>query len=397
MQVFKLFLKITKSKLPSGIIYIVVFFAVAFPLVKFATGEFNFEDTSINIAIYDEDGTAQSKSLIDSISKNNTIKEIKKDPKVILDAMYYEQIDYCLTIKKGYAEKLAKTDQADMKDALFETYHLHDSYATAMMEQYLDEYVRMTRSFIKGGNDISEAVKKTEEKIDIKAEISYAEFDSGSVKDKNYGEDVGSIFRYLPYLLIAVLMNVLCPILLVLKKKDQRYRVNCSSLPASKYTGQIFAGSALIVLGIWLVFILGGTIINGGMYIGGNAWIAVLNSFIFALIAAIIAILVASFNPSENIVSMITQVVGIGMSFLCGVFVPQSMLGDGVLSAAKFLPAYWYEKANDILMGAQIGSMSDVWMCILVEVGFLVALALLTMVISVRPRFSRKAGKVVSG
>ena len=165
MQVFKLFLKITKSKLPSGIIYIVVFFAVAFPLVKFATGEFNFEDTSINIAIYDEDGTAQSKSLIDSISKNNTIKDIKKDPKVILDAMYYEQIDYCLTIKKGYAEKLAKTDQADMKDALFETYHLHDSYATAMMEQYLDEYVRMTRSFIKGGNDVSEAVKKTEEKI----------------------------------------------------------------------------------------------------------------------------------------------------------------------------------------------------------------------------------------
>ncbi|MBR0119430.1 MAG: ABC transporter permease, partial [Eubacterium sp.] len=248
MQVFKLFFKIAKSKLPSGLIYIIVFFAVCFPLVKVATKEFNFEDTSIDITIYDEDNTAESKSLIDSIAKNNTIKEINKDSQVILDAMYYEQVDYCLTIKKGYAEKLAKTDVADMKDSLFETYHLHDSYATAMMQQYLDEYVRMTRSFIKSGNDVSEAIKKTEEKIGIQADISFAEFDSGDVKDENYGEGIASIFRYLPYLLISVLLNVLSPVLLVLKKKDQRYRMNCSSLPSSKYIIQIFAGSALIVL-----------------------------------------------------------------------------------------------------------------------------------------------------
>lgn len=398
MQVFKLFFKIAKSKLPSGLIYIIVFFAICFPLVKVATKEFNFEDTSIDITIYDEDNTAESKSLIDSIAKNNTIKELKKDSQVILDAMYYEQVDYCLTIKKGYAEKLAKTDVADMKDSLFETYHLHDSYATAMMQQYLDEYVRMTRSFIKSGNDLSEAIKKTEEKISIQTDISFAEFDSGDVKDENYGEGIASVFRYLPYLLISVLLNVLSPVLLVLKKKDQRYRMNCSSLPSSKYIVQIFAGSALIVLGIWLIFMIGGTIINGGMFTGTNAYIAILNSFIFALIAATIAILVASFNPAENTVSIITQIIGLGMCFLCGVFVPQSMLGDGVLSAARFLPAYWYERANDMLSGAQSGSMGDIWTSILVELAFLGVLVLVTIVFSVRPGSDarKRASKTVS-
>ena len=378
-------MKIAKSKIPSGLIYVVVFFAVCFPLVKFATKNFEFEDTSIDIVIFDEDNTEESKSLVDDIGKNNTIKSIKNDPQLLLDAMYYEQVDYCLTIRKGYAEKLAKTDEADMKDALFSTYYLHDSYASTMMEQYLEEYVRMVRSFVKGGNDVMTAVEKTEEKIGVETEVSFAEFKEGKVTDENFDAGTGAMFRYLPYMLIAVLLNVLCPILLVMRKKDQRYRMNCSSLPSSKYTVQVFAGSALIVAAVWLIFMIGGTIINGGIFVGTNAWIAVLNSVIFALIAAVIAILVASFNPSETIVNMITQCVGLGMCFLCGVFVPQSLMGDGVMAAAKFLPAYWYEKANDILMGAQPGTMGDVWACIGVEVAFLVVLALVTVIASIRP------------
>ena len=39
------------------------------------------------------------------------------------------------------------------------------------------------------------------------------------------------------------------------------------------------------------------------------------------------------------------------MSFLCGIFVPQSMLSDSVLKAGQFLPAYWYVRANNMLFG----------------------------------------------
>ena len=37
------------------------------------------------------------------------------------------------------------------------------------------------------------------------------------------------------------------------------------------------------------------------------------------------------------------------MSFLCGIFVPQNLLSDGVLAVGKFLPAYWYIVINDML------------------------------------------------
>ena len=382
MQVFKLFFKITKSKLPSGLIYVIVFFAICFPMSKATAEQSSFKETELSIAVFDEDGSAESKSLIDHIAKKNKIKDIKNDPELILDAMYYEQIDYTLTIKKGYGEKLALTDEVDTKDALFETYHLHDSYSTAMMEQYLDEYVRMVRSYVSGGNNIDNAIKKTESNIDKEAEVSFAEFDSGIAKDENYPESFSFVFRYMPYVFLSVLINVLCPVLLVMKKKDQRYRMNCSSTKMSSFFGQIFGGSSILVLAIWLVFMIGSMVMYGGIFSGANCWIAVLNTFIFALISAMIAILVSSFNPSENIVNMITQCVGLGMCFLCGVFVPQSMLSEGVLKAARFLPAYWYEKANDILCSAQSGTMGDVWMCILIELGFLAMLALVTIIVS---------------
>ena len=389
MRVFNLFFKITKSKLPSGLIYVIVFFAICFPISQAGSSQLSFKETELKIAVFDEDGSAESKSLVEHIAKNNEIKDIKNDPKLILDAMYYEQIDYTLTIKKGYGERISDTDKDAVKEPLFETYHLHDSYATAMMEQYLDEYVRMVRSYVAGGNDTAGAIKKTQERIDKKAEVSFAEFDSGQVKDENYPDDFSFVFRYMPYVLISVLINVLCPVLLVMRKKDQRYRMNCSSTNMKSFTGQVFAGSTVLVLAIWLLFMIGAMVMYGGIFRGTNCWIAVLNSFIFGLISAALAILIASFSPSENVVSMITQCVGLGMCFLCGVFVPQTMLSEGVLKAAKFLPAYWYEKVNDILSGNQSGTMGDVWMGMLIEVGFLVALILVTAFVSMqRPQGS---------
>ncbi len=389
MRVFNLFFKIAKSKLPSGLIYVIVFFAICFPISQAGSSQLSFKETELKIAVFDEDGSAESKSLVEHIAKNNEIKDIKNDPKLILDAMYYEQIDYTLTIKKGYGERISDTDKDAVKEPLFETYHLHDSYATAMMEQYLDEYVRMVRSYVAGGNDTAGAIKKTQERIDKKAEVSFAEFDSGQVKDENYPDDFSFVFRYMPYVLISVLINVLCPVLLVMRKKDQRYRMNCSSTNMKSFTGQVFAGSTVLVLAIWLLFMIGAMVMYGGIFRGTNCWIAVLNSFIFGLISAALAILIASFSPSENVVSMITQCVGLGMCFLCGVFVPQTMLSEGVLKAAKFLPAYWYEKVNDILSGNQSGTMGDVWMGMLIEVGFLVALILVTAFVSMqRPQGS---------
>ncbi len=55
-----------------------------------------------------------------------------------------------------------------------------------------------------------------------------------------------------------------------------------------------------------------------------------------------IVFLIGQVMKKAETVSMVSNVIALGMSFLSGVFVPIEFLGDGIIKAADFLPAYWY-------------------------------------------------------
>jgi len=73
------------------------------------------------------------------------------------------------------------------------------------------------------------------------------------------------------------------------------------------------------------------------------------------LIAISIVYFISYFVQSTSILSMISNVLGLGLSFLGGIFVPLEFMSTGVVAFAKFLPTYWYVKANqniDVYTGA---------------------------------------------
>ena len=131
----------------------------------------------------------------------------------------------------------------------------------------------------------------------------------------------------------------------------------------------------IFVLGLWLLFMISGALLNEEFY-RGRALLAVLNSFVFILISTGIAILIASFNPGRVGVNVLSNIISLGMCFLCGIFVPQEVLSDSVLSAARFLPAYWYIRVNNMLSGVsgEIFSSSLCMKFIGIEVLFALAI-----------------------
>ena len=64
------------------------------------------------------------------------------------------------------------------------------------------------------------------------------------------------------------------------------------------------------------------------------------------------------------------------MSFLCGVFVKQSLLGEEILNVGKFLPAYWYVRANNMIFGGDgaVFDQKEVWVSIGIEALFAAAM-----------------------
>jgi len=73
------------------------------------------------------------------------------------------------------------------------------------------------------------------------------------------------------------------------------------------------------------------------------------NSVVFLLIAMSIVYFISYFVQSTSTLSMISNVLGLGLSFLGGIFVPLEFMSSGVVAFAKFLPTYWYVKANQIV------------------------------------------------
>ena len=141
------------------------------------------------------------------------------------------------------------------------------------------------------------------------------------------------------------------PIITTFNKKTLRQRIDSSSIPVSRKTAQVLAGASIVVTAVWILFMILGIAIYKSDMFTQNGLLAMLNSFVFILVAAGITLVIAQFDLNYNTLSMVSNVVSLGMSFLCGVFVPQSLLGSGVLTAAKFLPAYWFVRANNMLFG----------------------------------------------
>lgn len=344
MQVFKAFAKIAGKKKMSALLYIVIFIIISILMANQSAKDNNFKETKLNICIIDMDNTSASQKLVDYISSNHKIQNIATDKDSILDSLYYQSVDYVLTINKGYSDKIS----AGEIDNLFSNYKVSGTYSTELFESQLDQYITNLSCYIAGGFSIDDAISKTAQINDNEIKVITENFsDSGSFNS----EHIYYYFQYLPYIFIAILISCLCPALLTINQKEIRSRTNCSPVSTTKQTFQITLGAVIYAVIIWLVFMIAALIICGKMLLCKEGLLAILNSLVFMLVVLSITLLISTLAPNPKTTDMIANTLGLGMSFLCGVFVPQEFLGKAVINAAHFLPAYWFIRANNMLAG----------------------------------------------
>ncbi len=378
MPVFKTYMKVVKKNLFMALIYTGIFVLLVFLFSSSAEPSVKFEDVSLGVCVIDEDNSEASKALTDYIATTNKLVEIENDKDEILDALYYTRADYVLTIKNGFEEKI----KAGERDNLLTNYQLPDSYDGVFIDNKIDHYISTLSAYAVVNDDISVAISKTADTHSKETEVTVETFSDDSDKGTDYIIELAFFFTYLPYGLISVLISILTVVLIKMNKKEIAARTNSSSTPVISQTTQIMLGSLILVAAVWILFMLVGIVINGGMFTG-KAWLAVLNSFIFTLVSAGIAILTASLTSEPRYVALIANIVPLSMSFLCGIFVEQSLLGENVLAFSRFLPAYWYIKATDMLAFSSDASfnITEFMSCLGIEALFAVALFALILLV----------------
>ncbi|MGN0576139.1 MAG: ABC transporter permease [Ruminococcus sp.] len=376
MQVFKTFMKVTKKKLHISMIYIIIFVSICVAMTLTSSSTNEFKDSKLDISITDLDNSEASKALADYIARSNKIVELGEGKDKALDALYYRRADIILTINEEYSEKLEKGDT----EGLFSDYRIPGSYSAELFDSQLNQYISMVTACTAGGSSLEEACEKAAELSATEIEVETVSF--GKNINADYDNDIAAFFQYLSYILIVTLIAGLCPTLLIMMSRDIRNRTNCSCITVTSQMSQIVLGTVIFVVGLYLLLMGVAAVLFRDMLFNEKGLLAMLNGFVFLIFSMMLTLLIAVIAPSSNVINMIANVISLGMSFLCGVFVPQSLLSGVVLNIGKFLPAYWYVRANNMLAGSngEIFSSKEFMLCIGIELAFSVVLFCVTLI-----------------
>lgn len=323
--------------------------------------EKEFQRSRLKIAVVDEDGGMLAEWLTDYLSTMHDISEIGKEDGTLLEAIYYGDISSVVRIPEGVEEKwevqLTKIPGYAESDYLKEQMNL---------------FLNQVRFCTENGYSMQEAfalVRQPPEQQSVK--LLNVNGNQGRWEPYYY------IFRFLPYLSIAVLCLILSIPMNAYRKKEIRQRLQCSAVSLRRQSGEAML-AFLVVGGIFWAAMIGVAAAFSKNSLWESPHVAYLagNSLLMVLTSLAMAFLIGAVAESEKVINIIVNVTALAVSFLGGVFTPTSILDAGILKFSRLLPVYWYEEVNNLLAGFQKISperQGEIWKAFGIQLLFAVA------------------------
>lgn len=377
--VFRLYMAIIKKNLGYFAMYFGIFIGTAlmFSNSQSSQTEEMFEAVRVSIPVIDRDQSEASKALTDFLSQDNDVYAFEGDASELNRGLYYREIGYILTIPEGFGASLEP--EAD-QDVQLEVVKLPGStvgyYIDADIEQFLLRY----RTYLAAGFSAREAGEHT---LALQGSTEAVQIEAGTQNTASL-PSWAYTFNYLPYLYLSVFIYCMSFVLKALRDRHVEDRLRASPIPARTQALQGFQAFALVFAAFWLLSLLVPLITRGAdFYTSPNRGWVLLNSLVFTLVAASMGFLIGNLAHSDVVISALTNVVGLGMCFLGGVFVPADLLSESVQKISRFLPSWWYVRIDNLVSVRQ-GALSAadiriVGEALLIQVAFAVAIFALTL------------------
>ena len=344
MTVFKCFLKMIRRNCGTVFLYLGIFISVCV-CVQFITKEEGteaFEEEQLNIAVINQDGGVLAKELSDYLGRRHHLVKISDDPKTIQEELFYRNIYYVVTIPPNFEELCLEQGEK------LKTVRVPGTNSAFYVDQQINQFLNQVKVLKAAGYSDSEISPKIEA-------IEQAQADVTLLDQNGHGGVTAPhafMFQYIPYIIFSIICYIISYIMIEFRKKPVRRRMICSAMPPIRQNTQLLLGYLVLGVGIWTICMLLPLLLYRKEFLAdANKFLYMVNAFTLTLVSLAISFLVGTIVQKTEIVSGVVNVLALGMSFLCGVFVPLEVLGKGVQTAAQFLPFYWYEVVNQTLAG----------------------------------------------
>lgn len=386
MKVYNAYLKILKYKLSSIIIYFILF--VALSLIMIQNSSDSTKDTFVqskgDIVVNNYDNSKLVDNFLEYMSEFCNI-EWELDKELQQDAIFFREVDYIITIPKGFGE-----DFLAGKNPIIEKFSVPDSSDSYYIDQLIHNYFQSTDLLLKNANGITE-----EELISSVNDIVSENAVVHIQQEENQGKDTDNIysfyFKLLGYSLTAMIIIMVGTIMISFNKKEIYQRSVVSPISLSSLNIQLVLGN-LTFVGIAIgVFIIIGIILNPVKAITFTTLLYWCNLLVYAISILCLAYMLSFIIKSKAATDAVATIISLGGSFISGVFVDQSMLSETVLKVSSFFPTYWFVLANDTITSLSEytrKSILPIAQYMLVELAFAAAFFSITLVLS---QYKRRA------
>ncbi len=381
MQVFKLYFKILRNYSGVILMYIGIFLAVLIGIIlpqQSKNETESYKQSKSKFAIFDYDDSGFSKEMIKYLSSNAKLIEIKDDAaETIQDELYMMNIHCAVILKEGFAENIASEDSK----AYMDIYTIPNTTRSMLFEQELNSYLSAVKTYVNAGFELDEAAKKAEEVSEKKVEVGFI----SEVKTESLSP-ITVYFKYLSWIFICVCVSAVSVTLIVLDKKNVRDRIECSPYKFVRMNLETILGVLATGALICAIVFAAAYIFMGKYMQGVEAVLYMTNAVCIMAVALAITFMVSKLTDKSEVVSLMSNIIGLGMAFLCGVFVPLELISDTVIKIANFLPVYWYVKAVDIIDGFETSDLDTLLSYMGIQLLFAIAIMCVGMMVARRKR-----------
>lgn len=376
MQVFKAVFKIINRHKLSVFIYIAIFFVLT--LLISGNGaendQTNFSKVSLQFGVDNQDKGELGAALVEYLSRSNEIKEVPSDHEKLLDQMYYQEVEYVLIIPEDFTEKFLEGE----RDGVLQGTVVPGSNANYLTQTEITKFMETLGMYVDGGFEVEEAVKQTLSDLEEESEVKFLDAADGQQRPAAY-----YYFQYMPYIFLCILIISLGEILMAFNKKDMEARNKCSSMSFIQRNMQLILGSIGLAFIEYLLFMVAAFVMYPDFMSSMKGCLSALNALVYLLLSLSIAFFAGRLAKNDGELNMMANVIGLGFSFLGGIFVPLEFMSEGVRNVAKFIPAYWYVQSNDIIYKLEsFSEAGEVFKNCLVIMAFAVAVFAAALVVN---------------
>ena len=330
----------------------------------FNSSSIDYQATDINVAIINHDSnTWLIDSLKDYVGDNGNLVELQDNEEALRDALFYRKVDYIMIVPENYTNDFIAGKNVDI-----ETMELPDAYNSVYSKNLLNRFLNTANLYLQAGVDENQINTLIKQDLSNKADVSMLEQKS----DVDFTM-VTTYYNFLNYMLLTIAIVIISMVMVSFNEEKIMRRNLIAPISYKKMNRQLLLGNCTLGLLLWLLYISISFILYPKAMFTINGALLVLNSFALLIFIEVLSFLITKITSNREILSGIGNVFSLGSSFLCGAFVPQSMLSPLVLTIGKCLPSYWFIKANNEIVkltSFTLESLLPIFIDIIIILGF---------------------------